>query len=271
MIGASSAFGVMVVWNKTTHLFSESLRLLSWYIQSIAATILGVITLAVLFPLNLELFDPKTKDKIDPNQTPILLIHGFLGSSNNWIYHRYRLRSAGFKNVFTVNLPDPRKSIDDFAIAVKDKIEKIRELTGRDDIILIAHSMGGLVALRYLYNHANTQGIKVKKVITMGTPHEGTKMGFLGAWASKAAHEMRLNSSFIQQLHRQASLDEETHHIRIGTRTDCIIRPPRSALGGKAKKIETLLLEKTSHIGYLFSDISADHVLDTLKEVSVTA
>ncbi len=50
------------------------------------------------------------------------------------------------------------------------RIDAVLAKTGRQQVVLIAHSMGGLVARAYL--HAKG-GRKVAKLITMGTPHLG--------------------------------------------------------------------------------------------------
>ena len=58
------------------------------------------------------------------------------------------------------------------ALLMKQKIDQEPSLSSRNDIIILAHSMGGLVARAYM---AETDGgDKVAKLITLATPHHGT-------------------------------------------------------------------------------------------------
>ncbi len=45
---------------------------------------------------------------------------------------------------------------------------------------IIAHSMGGLVSRRYIYNNPNT----VAGLVTLGTPHKGSQLAYAGSWVS---------------------------------------------------------------------------------------
>ena len=61
-------------------------------------------------------------------------------------------------------------------IALKTVIQKVLSLTGRDKVILMGHSMGGLAAREYLQNSSNWQidgQHHIAKLITTGTPHGG--------------------------------------------------------------------------------------------------
>ncbi|MCU0599036.1 MAG: GPI inositol-deacylase [Desulfobacterales bacterium] len=45
---------------------------------------------------------------------------------------------------------------------------------------IIAHSMGGLVSRRYIYNNPGT----VAGLVTLGTPHQGSPLAYEGSWVS---------------------------------------------------------------------------------------
>lgn len=56
-------------------------------------------------------------------------------------------------------------------------VNKVMQLTGRDKVILMGHSMGGLAAREYLQNQDNWQSDNqhhVAKLVTTGTPHGGS-------------------------------------------------------------------------------------------------
>ena len=68
---------------------------------------------------------------------------------------------------------DWRQSIDDIAeIYLKPTIDKALKETGQDKVILIAHSMGGLVAREYIQSSGYEND--VDSLIMLGTPNEGS-------------------------------------------------------------------------------------------------
>ncbi|MFH1822309.1 MAG: hypothetical protein ABH830_01260, partial [Patescibacteria group bacterium] len=54
--------------------------------------------------------------------------------------------------------------------SLKDKVEKVKQLTGAAKVNIIAHSMGGLVAKNYIKHYGSGS---VDKFIDIGTPHLG--------------------------------------------------------------------------------------------------
>jgi triacylglycerol esterase/lipase EstA (alpha/beta hydrolase family) len=207
--------------------------------------------------------NPKTKEEINPNETPILMIHGFSNSSSSWFYHHKRLKEAGHKNLFTINLGDPRLSIEeDYAKKVDEMVQEIKRLTGRNDIVLVGHSMGGLVAIEWRQNYA--VGTEVKNIVTLGTPHDGTKMAHLTLGLSKCGKEMLPDSDLIKRQQEVAATDTETEYLRIRSRADHTIIPEHSAYWGSAPKTEIVTLDATGHGGMLFSDTVGDILVSHL-------
>lgn len=62
--------------------------------------------------------------------------------------------------------------------AIQDAIKYVLKVTGKDKVILVCHSMGGLAAREYLQNsnlfQASDGKKHVAKLVTIGTPHGGT-------------------------------------------------------------------------------------------------
>lgn len=70
--------------------------------------------------------------------------------------------------------------------AVVDAITNVLQVTGRDKVILVGHSMGGLAGRDYLQNWVQPSNLKhnVAKLLTIGTPHGGSNAssGNLMSW-----------------------------------------------------------------------------------------
>lgn len=273
-IGAAAACAAVAgiaLWRKATPHLPATLKRISQYVQGTADEALSLLALTFLCPLNLEKFDPKER-QVKKGEIPVLFIHGFLGRSNHWVYHKRRLQEKGHQNLFTINLGDPRCSISEYAEKVKTKVDSILTLTKSKEIILVAHSMGGLVARRYLYKH-KPEDVKIRKIITIGTPLAGTYLARIASWFCDCAYEMHPHSRLTEKLKEAQINDVETNYVHIGSVTDFIVpresatampRPPR-------KNTKIVDLEATGHAGQLFSDTVGDYIVQEVEEVQTGA
>jgi triacylglycerol esterase/lipase EstA (alpha/beta hydrolase family) len=118
-----------------------------------------------------------TRDPVPrPASDPILLLHGVLCNGGVWRSLKRRLRKAGLGPVYAPSYGPPLASIDLFADQVAAKIDAILAATGASQVSIVSHSMGGLVARAYVRKYG---GAKVRRVITIGTPHHGSVHAFL--------------------------------------------------------------------------------------------
>jgi pimeloyl-ACP methyl ester carboxylesterase len=67
---------------------------------------------------------------------------------------------------------DWRKDISHTFALLDNKIQEIKNQTGSDQVNIISHSMGGLVARNYIANSQKAEN--VEKLFTLGTPHLGS-------------------------------------------------------------------------------------------------
>jgi pimeloyl-ACP methyl ester carboxylesterase len=68
-------------------------------------------------------------------------------------------------------------------VAVKKAVQRVLALTGKDKVILVGHSMGGLASREYIQNSYNWQPDgqhHVAKFLTLGTPHGGSNASDIG-------------------------------------------------------------------------------------------
>ena len=70
---------------------------------------------------------------------------------------------------------DWRKSNTDNAVLLKNKIDQVLAGTGRPKVDIIAHSMGGLLAKKYI---ADENADKIDQLIFIGAPHLGAPKAF---------------------------------------------------------------------------------------------
>lgn len=78
---------------------------------------------------------------------------------------------------FETNVLSNQSAIAKQGAAVKKAVERVLQLTGKDKVILVGHSMGGLASREYIQNTSNWQSDNrhhVAKLLTIGTPHGGS-------------------------------------------------------------------------------------------------
>lgn len=107
---------------------------------------------------------------------PVLLLHGYGCNSGYWSHLLPRLDAERISHA-SVDLEPLTGDIDDYAPLVERAVEALRTATGADKVIIVAHSMGGLVARAWM-RACGTD--KVARVITLGTPHHGTCLAAFG-------------------------------------------------------------------------------------------
>lgn len=107
---------------------------------------------------------------------PVLLLHGYGCNSGYWSHLVPRLDAARISHA-SVDLEPLTGDIDGYAPLVEQAVDALRAATGADRVIIVAHSMGGLVARAWM--RACGTG-KVARVITLGTPHHGTCLAAFG-------------------------------------------------------------------------------------------
>jgi triacylglycerol lipase len=107
---------------------------------------------------------------------PVLLIHGYICNSGYWHPFSQVLKRAKI-NHFALDLEPVFGSIEAYVPLVQRRVEAICAQTGSKKLILVGHSMGGLVARAYLRAYGPEQ---IAGIITLGTPHHGTGLANRG-------------------------------------------------------------------------------------------
>ncbi|MBI4017190.1 MAG: alpha/beta fold hydrolase, partial [Candidatus Aenigmarchaeota archaeon] len=98
-------------------------------------------------------------------------------------------------------VPTKSENIDTYALRLDNLIAMVKERTGKPKVNIIAHSMGGLVARRYIQIFGEDY---IDKLVMIGTPNKGISgavgnyCGFVGE--SRECQDMQENSLFINKL-----------------------------------------------------------------------
>lgn len=105
-----------------------------------------------------------------PTCLPVLLIHGYGCNSGYWRSMRQHLIRSRI-SFRAINLEPLLCGIDDYAVQIDKALKSLCRESGKERIIILAHSMGGLAARAYLRTYNSD---RIARIITLGTPHYGT-------------------------------------------------------------------------------------------------
>ncbi len=160
---------------------------------------------------------------------PVLLLQsGYVNNGAVWFFTARALERSGFR-VFTIDQP-VFASIDTMGEILAQRVDAVLALTGEQQLTLIAHSMGGLVCRAYLRQFG---GVKVARLITLGSPHHGTFHAYLASGPNGA--QMRPGNPWLLKL-------GETHVTvpfkSVFSAHDTLIAPQESSRMPEASNVE---------------------------------
>jgi triacylglycerol lipase len=138
---------------------------------------------------------------------PVLLLYGFMSTRRTFEVLEHRLRRDHYC-VWSINLGglfDAFNSlgIDVLAEKVREKVDRLySRFPNMGPMSIIGHSMGGLIGRYYVKRLGGDH--RVKNLITLGTPHNGSPTAYLGilthGLVSRSVWQMTPMSPFIRRL-----------------------------------------------------------------------
>ena len=188
------------------------------------------------------------------DELPVVFVHGFCSSAETWNETLPQLSTRRFGDsaprvyessigkaasktlvaagtrTFRLDFSDLNDGFDPLAIAnvptarkageLKAVINAIKLFTGAPQVIVVAHSLGGLAARAYIQGigrdrHGATMpyGGDIAAVITISTPNQGSILADVSGWPEANActladtenlREMKPTSTFLADLNRQS-------------------------------------------------------------------
>lgn len=199
-----------------------------------------------LYPV--KFFPLAANTNLIPANTAIILIHGYCRNRTDWWWMLRKLGQITKCPIFTINLHPKLSSIATIdEQSLPQFIQEVQAKTGCTQIILVGHSMGGLVA-SYYSEYLDEQDL-VSAVITIGSPLHGTKVSFAGTGIN--AKEMCPNSKFTIALRNRINVSKKAY-FQVASRLDNLVYPWNSALLTQTPAQQQLVLPYTSHLGLLY-------------------
>jgi len=190
-----------------------------------------------------------------PAADPILLLHGVLCNGGVWRSLKRRLRKAGLGPVYAPSYGPPLASIDLFADQIAAHIDRILAATGARQLSIVSHSMGGLVARAYLRKYG---GGKVRRVITIGAPHQGSVHAWM--FPGTSLGQLRPGNAWLGALPEPAG--NAPPFVSIWSWHDSMVAPQTSARLRHGRNVEIV---GVGHNALLTDPDVAQKVIDELR------
>lgn len=154
----------------------------------------------------------------------VVFLHGFICNRGIWTPWMRDLEQQR-RAFVAVTLEPVFGSIDAYAAQVASAVEKVTAATGMPPV-LICHSMGGLAARAWLRTAADNDR-RVHHIVTIGTPHHGTRLG--GGSYPVNAGQMGRHSAWLRELENSETTPRRSLFSCYYSNSDNIVFPASTA------------------------------------------
>ena len=219
-------------------------KMVAWILKGLFSSFWSQILVILLFPFGI--FRPLWKTGAEENSTfpPVVLIHGLYHNASAWFLFRFRLRRAGLKRIHVISYSSWRHSFREIEEQLVLRLMEIGAIEKDDPVLLVGHSLGGLLAKAYAGRKGGFPGPAVKGLITLGTPFRGSKMAAFAL--GKLARSLSSGSDLIKEL-EAIDVPSHTPCANLYSPVDNMVLPPESL----AAAPENWIQEKTAPISHV--------------------
>jgi pimeloyl-ACP methyl ester carboxylesterase len=196
-----------------------------------------------------------------PGRTGVLLLHGYCCNRGLWAPWLRRLRARGVPCV-ALTMEPVFGHIDDWAPSIEAAVVDLTKRTGVPPLV-VAHSMGGLAIRAWLAAQpdARAADARVRRVVTIATPHHGT-------WMARHAYtpnarQMRIGGRWLADLAARETAARRARFTCFFGHADNIVFPATTATLVGA---DNRHLAGVAHVAMAFRPEVFDEVTRLLRE-----
>lgn len=200
------------------------------------------------------------------DEIAIYCIHGTADRRNSFSFVADRIKDGLPEQITSIHLPafshrGQGKSIGFFAQQLKDKII----LNKHKNVILMGHSRGCLVASYFAEYLAAENDINVHGVINICGPFKGSKFATAPiAWYSSSVKQMRINSSFLDNLSNKMKTSTNQYYYFAAT-NDRLVKPSNACI--EEHREHLIELDKHTHLSIMSSQRLVGHIQQHIHQI----
>ena len=126
------------------------------------------------FCLNADNNNATTNKNLFPTPSADIAAFESMVQNGDYYYVNFNVNPNG--SIGTTVLSN-QSAVAKQGVAIKIAVQRVMQITGKNKVVLVGHSMGGLASREYIQNPSNWQADNqhhVAKLLTLGTPHGGS-------------------------------------------------------------------------------------------------
>jgi|SRR5450631_1699445 pimeloyl-ACP methyl ester carboxylesterase len=189
---------------------------------------------------------------------PVLLLHGILCNHRVWRVLQKRLHTAGFGPIEALDVEPLLVDIEVHASRVAPHLLALQSRCSGERVVIIAHSMGGLIARTLLRDLG--AGV-IRRIVTIASPHHGTALVRGLPWPN--TRQMSRVSPWLRTLNAAQEGRFTVPISSIYSLEDNLVAPAGSA---RLQGAELHEVRGVGHFGTLRSQGVLDCVIATLSQ-----
>lgn len=193
---------------------------------------------------------------------PVVLVHGIADNRSAFTILRRTLRRRGFGRIVTVNYSPLTSDVRKAAADLADQVERVCQQSGYEQVVLVGHSLGGIIARYYVQCLAGDA--RVSTLVTLGSPHAGSQLARMAPLL--VGRQLRPNSELMRELAGPARCS--TRFVTIYSDQDAVV-PYRSArLEHPDLLVTALRVRGVGHLSLLANSTVAHAIVAALTTES---
>ena len=240
-----------------------------WLLRGILSSICSNVVVVCLFPLGffkslwkLGSDSAKTGTKLDAkSDMGVVLIHGIYHNASAWAYYRWRLKRKGYNKIHVFSYSSWNTTFWD----IYEKFEMWIKQVERDcvgvDMVMVGHSLGGLLAKTYAGKQDESRSSVIRRVITIVSPFKGSKMAVLGL--GSLAESLRYRGALVRELEKYQPITK-LPCVAFHSPVDNMVLPTESLMPPAGWKQEQTV--PMGHVAPLYHGPTFDRVLSYFED-----
>ncbi|WP_368666611.1 esterase/lipase family protein, partial [Kitasatospora sp. MBT63] len=193
---------------------------------------------------------------------PVLLLHGLADNRAVFGPLRRELLRHGWAHLHALNYSPLIRDVRAAAVLLARHVEWAAEAHQGRPVTLVGHSLGGLICRYYVQRLGGDAA--APRVVTLGTPHEGTTAALLPT-PFPVTRQLRPGSDLLAELALPAP-SCRAHFTALRGELDEVVRPGRGAwLHHPDLHSENLLIPSVGHIGLPAHPLAVEAVRRALE------
>lgn len=195
---------------------------------------------------------------------PVILVHGLYHNTSAWTLYRRWLQAAGFSNIYVLGYSSWNQTFPALITKLEELLTEVRKRFPEQPPVLIGHSLGGLIGRACAQSWEGP--VKLAGVITLGTPHQGSKLAAFGL--GKLARSLLYRGPLIEALEAGKGRPD-IPCIALYSPIDNMVLPHHALQATESGWVHQETVP-VSHVAMLYHRPTAMLVVEYLKSMSNT-